>query len=217
MHITTESIRINNVRQNLMTLSTDGANPILLIIHGGAGLPDRRLVRQYNAPLAECYTVVCWDQRGAGFSEIRAPLNLNLMLSDLKAVVLYLRKKYGQNKLYIAGHSWGSYLGLWFAARYPEYVEYYIGTGQEISSIEDEIDRYRFVREQARARNDRRVLRMLERFGEPEGYRYAVAERVRSMNDSVINEVDKIHDAIRNDSKIAFHDSYDNRPETCCN
>lgn len=31
-----------------------------------------------------------------------------------------------------------------------------------------------------------------------------VAERVRSMNDSVINEVDKIHDAIQNDSKIAF-------------
>ncbi|MBQ6067691.1 MAG: hypothetical protein IJK89_12830 [Clostridia bacterium] len=83
-----------------MTLSTDDSNPVLLIVHGGAGLPDRPLIKKSSAELSECYTVVCWDQRGAGFSASRAPLLLDIMLADLKAVVLYLKEKYRQEKIY---------------------------------------------------------------------------------------------------------------------
>lgn len=47
-------------------------------------------------------------------------------------------------------------------------MKYFIGTGQEISAFASAGDKYRFVMEQARIRNDRRVLRKLERFGEPD-------------------------------------------------
>ena len=177
MNIINEYIEINGERQSLLTMRTDVNNPVLLIIHGGAGLPDRPLVQHCSKALADCYTVVCWDQRGCGFSYTKGPLSIELLLGDLKAVVEYLQKTYRKDKIYIAGHSWGSYLGLRFAAMYPEYVQYYIGTGQHISCIQDEIDRYRFVCEQARQHNDAGVLKKLDHFGAPDGYHYATDDK----------------------------------------
>lgn len=108
INITTEYISINNFRQNIMTMSTDKSNPVLLIVHGGAGFPDRPLVKKYNTELAEHYTVVCWDQRGSGLSYTKEDLTIDTILNDLKAVVEFLRSRYNQDKIYIAGHSWGS-------------------------------------------------------------------------------------------------------------
>ncbi len=177
MDIISEYIKINGARQSILTMRTDASNPVLLIVHGGAGLPDRPLVQQCSKELADCYTVVCWDQRGSGFSYTKGPLSIELLLGDLKAVAEYLRKTYRQDKIYIAGHSWGSYLGLRFAAACPEYVQYYIGTGQYISCIQDEIDRYRFAREQAELQGDTAALKKLDNFGEPEGYHYAAGDK----------------------------------------
>ena len=172
MRVTTEYININNSLQNIMIMRTDDNNPVLLIVHGGAGSPDRPLVKKYNSVLADYYTVVCWDQRGSGLSYKNEDLTIDIMLNDLKAVVEYLRDKYYQDKIYVAGHSWGAYLGLRFASMHPEYVKYYIGTGQGISSIVDEIDKYNFVKEEAKKRNDEKVLSKLNFFGEPSGYTY---------------------------------------------
>lgn len=172
MRLTTEYICVNNSWQNIMTMSTDYYNPVLLIVHGGAGSPDRPLVQKYNSELADYYTVVCWDQRGSGLSYTKEKLTIDILLKDLKAVVEYLREKYHQNRLFIAGHSWGAYLGLRFASIHPEYVRYYIGTGQGISSFVDEIDKFSFVKEQAKERNDEKVLSKLNFFGEPVGCSY---------------------------------------------
>lgn len=172
INTTSEYININNSRQNIMTMSTDNANPVLLIIHGGAGSPDRPLVKNYNSELADYYTVVCWEQRGSGLSYTSEELTIDLMLKDLKILVEFLRNRYNQDKIYIAGHSWGAYLGLRFSSMYPEYIKYYIGTGQGISSIADEIYKYNFVMNQAVIRNDKKIIKQLNRFGEPTGYSY---------------------------------------------
>lgn len=176
MNITKEDIMINNTRQNILTLYSDRNNPVLLIVHGGPGSPDRPLVCEYNSELANYFTVVCWDQRGSGLSyskkNKREPLSIELMLSDLKELVIYLTEEYKQDKIYIAGHSWGAYLGLKFVKKYPQYVRYYIGTGQGISSTEDEIDKYNFVKAQAEKADDDKILRKLEHFGKPDGMRY---------------------------------------------
>lgn len=169
----TEYININNFRQNIMTISSDDNNPVLLIVHGGAGSPDRPLVKKYNSELAEYYTVVCWDQRGSGLSYTKEDSTIDIILNDLKSVVEFLRNRYHQDKIYIAGHSWGAYLGLRFSFMHPEYVKYYIGTGQGISSFADEIYKYNFVKEQAESRNDTKVIKKLVDFGEPTEYTYS--------------------------------------------
>lgn len=173
INTSTEYININNFSQNIMTISSDDSNPVLLIIHGGAGSPDRPLVKKYNSELAEYYTVVCWDQRGSGLSYTKEDLTIDIMLNDLKSVVEFLRNRYNQSKIYIAGHSWGAYLGLRFSFIHPEYVKYYIGTGQGISSFVDEIYKYNFVKEQAELRNDTEVIKKLVHFGKPIKYTYS--------------------------------------------
>ncbi len=173
INTTTEYININNFSQNIMTISSDDSNPVLLIVHGGAGSPDRPLVKKYNSELAEYYTVVCWDQRGSGLSYTKEDLTIDIILNDLKSVVEFLRNRYNQDKIYIAGHSWGAYLGLRFSFMHPEYVKYYIGTGQGISSFADEIYKYKFVKEQAESRNDTEVIKKLVHFGEPIKYTYS--------------------------------------------
>jgi pimeloyl-ACP methyl ester carboxylesterase len=102
---------------------------------------------------------------------------VDLLLSDLEAVAELLKEQYHQEQIFIAGHSWGSYLALRYAAAHPENVRYYIGTGQEISAIASGPDKYRFVKEQALKRNDKTVLRKLERFGEPDGNKYQTKDK----------------------------------------
>ncbi len=170
--IATEYININDSRQNIMTMSTNDNNPVLLIVHGGAGSPDRPLVNKYNSELAEYYTIVCWDQRGSGLSYTNEKLTIDIMLKDLKCIAEFLINRYQQDKIYIAGHSWGAYLGLRFLFIHPEYVKYYIGTGQGISSFADEIYKYNFVKEQAIIRKDNKIIKKLNHFGEPTGYKY---------------------------------------------
>ena len=172
MEIFDQYIEINGSRQNIMTMCTKRENPILLIVHGGAGLPDRPLIKEHSSELAECYTVVCWDQRGCGLSCIKGKPDIDTLLTDLKELVKHLRKEYNQNKIYIAGHSFGSYIALRFTYMYPEYIEHYIGTGQKVSAIEAEIDKYLFLKTEATKRNDKKVLEQLDYYGEPEGNTY---------------------------------------------
>ncbi len=171
MNCKEEKILIGGIKQSIFTMLTDKSNPVLLIVHGGPGSPDRPLVKRYNSDLANYFTVVCWDQRCSGLSYTKESkektLTTELMLNDLKGITEYLLKAYGKEKLYLAGHSWGAYLGLWFASLYPEYLYYYIGTGQGISSKKDEIEKYNFVLSQAQKANDKKSIKKLLKYGEP--------------------------------------------------
>ena len=90
MEIFDQYIEINNSRQNIMTMRTNRENPVLLIVHGGAGLPDRPLVKQYSSELAEYYTVICWDQRGCGLSCSKGKLDIWLLI--IRTGVLFTEK-----------------------------------------------------------------------------------------------------------------------------
>ena len=46
--------------------STDPAHPVLLCLHGG--LPEYFLTERYPTGLEKDFTVVWWEQRGAGLS-----------------------------------------------------------------------------------------------------------------------------------------------------
>lgn len=171
MNISEQWLSIGGIKQNILTISKCNSNPLLLIVHGGPGSPDRPLVCKYNIELAEYFTVVCWDQRCSGMSYTKQsrekPLSTELMLADLKELVKKLLKSYNQQKLYLAGHSWGAYLGLWFASEYPQYLNYYIGTGQGISSKIDETEKYNFVLKKAISANDTKIISKLLSYGEP--------------------------------------------------
>lgn len=164
-------ITINNSKQNILKMYTSESNPVLLILHGGPGSPDRPLVKKYNSSLAEHFTIVCWDQRGSGLSYCKDKLSVNLMISDLHELVKWLCREYKKEKIYIAGHSWGAYLGLRYVSMYPDNVAYYIGTGQGISS-NDEIYKYNFVVQKAKQFGNKKETEKLLLISPPNGKEY---------------------------------------------
>jgi pimeloyl-ACP methyl ester carboxylesterase len=60
--------RLGGLDQWVMIRGEIVANPALIMLHGGPGLSETALFRHFNAPLEKSFTVVYWDQRGAGKS-----------------------------------------------------------------------------------------------------------------------------------------------------
>lgn len=126
---------LNGQRQFVSIRGTHKSAPLLLYLHGGPGDAALPLVRKYNQGLERHFTLVVWEQRGAGksyYSFGDTSMTIDLFLQDLHALASYLLSRFSQPKLFLIGHSWGSVLGLRFLARHPEMVRAYIGCGQVV-------------------------------------------------------------------------------------
>lgn len=127
---------INGTPQYVSVRSEAAGAPLLLYLHGGPGDAALPLVLKYNRPLERHFTVAVWEQRGAGKSYYpfaEGGVTIETFLQDLSDLVQQLLRRFSQEKLYLVGHSWGSVLGLHFAARHPEWVRAYIGCGQVVN------------------------------------------------------------------------------------
>src|SRR5471032_1007135 len=61
-----EAVRIGGIDQWVHVRGEDVDNPILLFIHGGPGVAFIPMARVFQGPWEKHFTVVQWDQRGAG-------------------------------------------------------------------------------------------------------------------------------------------------------
>jgi pimeloyl-ACP methyl ester carboxylesterase len=141
-------------------------------LHGGPGMSETSLFRYFNASVLEkTFTVVYWDQRGAGRTYARdtpeASMTIERFVADLDELVDAVRAKLDKKKVVILGHSWGSALGTLYAARFPDKVSAYVGTGQIGDVQKSEHLSYAFVLAEAERRNNRRALKQLRAIGEP--------------------------------------------------
>lgn len=109
--------------------------PLLLYLHGGPGDAALPLVMKYNRDLEKRFTVVVWEQRGAGKSYYKfdGAVTMDVFLQDLYVLATRLLSRFQQKSLYLVGHSWGSVLGLRFVQRHPELVRAYVGCGQVVN------------------------------------------------------------------------------------
>jgi pimeloyl-ACP methyl ester carboxylesterase len=166
-----ERVRIGGADQWVLERSADLANPILLYLHGGPGTSQMTLNRRNTRVLERWFTVVNWDQRGAGksYRAIRdaAAMNIDQFVDDTHEVTRHLLRKFGQEQVVLVGHSWGSAIGALAVARSPELYSCYVGIGQVADMTEGEALSYRWVVSEAQRRRDRRALRALERIGPP--------------------------------------------------
>jgi len=146
-------------------------NPPLILLHGGPGFSETHFFRHFNAPLETDFTVVYWDQRGSGKSfesKIpRASMTVEQFIADLDELVDAVCTRVGKTKVAIFGHSWGSALGVLYAARFPEKVAAYVGSGQVGDWPAGESSSYAFVLAEAQRLNYRRALRQLRAIGPP--------------------------------------------------
>lgn len=107
-----ENIEVNGDVQNIRVRAAEKGLPVVLFLHGGPGVCDRHQIMKNHSALAEKYTLVCWDQRGSGKSYRKdiqkQKLSVKTYVDDAEAVIDILREMFGQDKIVIAGHSWGT-------------------------------------------------------------------------------------------------------------
>ena len=155
-----ERVELNGSKQWISIRGINTNNPVLLFLHGGPGSANLALLRQQAPVLEQHFVVVNWDQRGAGksFSPFRKEsLTLSGMLADTHALVEYLKNRFGVEKIYLVGFSWGTVLGLSYAAEHPENLYAYISVSQEVNSLEGERISLAYVQEQARLRGNQQA------------------------------------------------------------
>jgi pimeloyl-ACP methyl ester carboxylesterase len=174
------SVPINGVDQGMVLRGEKASNPVLLWVHGGPGMPTYFLTQDYPIGLEDLFTIVWWDQRGACLSyhpDIpRETMTVEQHISDTLAVTDHLRARFGQDKIYLLGHSWGSFIALQAAARAPEKYAAYLGMAQMVHQLESERIAYDHMLSAHRERGHSRIVRALEAApvtmsgGTPQGY-----------------------------------------------
>ena len=131
-------VPLNDQEEYISIIGKDTSAPVIISLHGGPGSPTAYIDYCWQDYLTDKYTVVSGDERGCGRSYYRnidkdpdnSTLSFEQQLKDLDALTDYLRDRFGQEKVIILGHSYGSILGSRYALAHPEKVSAYIGVGQ---------------------------------------------------------------------------------------
>jgi len=157
-------VQINGAPQGMIIRGRDRTRPVLLYLHGG--LPEYFLTESRPTGIEDLFVVCWWEQRGSGLSYRpdlpRATLTAEMLIEDTLEVTRYLRRRFGQERIYLMGHSGGTFLGIQAAARAPELFSAYIGVAQMSRQLRSEKLAYDDMLEQYRARGDTRMVRKLE-------------------------------------------------------
>ena len=182
-------IPIGGVDQGMFVKSQDARNPVLLYLHGG--MPDYFLTDRYPTGLDEHFTVVWWDQRGSGLSYSAdippESVNPEQLISDALEVTAYLRERFGQDKIYLMGHSGGTFVGIQVAARAPQWIHAYLAVAQMSNQLESEMLAYDYMLQRFRDDGDAAMVRRLEEA--PVGDRVPLPESYLKVRDVAMHRL----------------------------
>ncbi|HEV2044292.1 MAG TPA: alpha/beta fold hydrolase, partial [Sphingomicrobium sp.] len=166
-------IPVGGIQQWLTISGSDRSNPIVVFLHGGPGNPLSPYSRSLYGGWAKDFTIVQWDQRGAGRTFEANPqsadmaLTIDRMASDGIEVVEHLTRHLGQPKVLLVGGSWGSALGVHMIARRPDLFHAYVGVGQLVSESANQAASLQQLRLLAVAGNDQVTLDGITALGAP--------------------------------------------------
>jgi pimeloyl-ACP methyl ester carboxylesterase len=162
-------LHIGGIDQWISVRGHDRRNPILLYLHGGPGAVALPGSYTYQSSWEDYFTVVQWDQRGAGKTyaanteqQMTPGMTIAGMTDDAAQVASYLRQHYGKRKIFLLGHSWGTVLGTRLAQLHPDWFYAYIGVGQVVNVRKNEEIGYAFALREARAHANSKAVKELE-------------------------------------------------------
>jgi pimeloyl-ACP methyl ester carboxylesterase len=175
-------VTLGGIEQWITIRGQDRDNPVLLFLHGGPGDVTNPWSFALFAPWQRYFTVVQWDQRGAGRTlrksgpAIAPTITVERMVQDGLELSEYLRKHLGKEKILLVGHSFGSILGVGMAKAKPDLFYAYVGTAQVSDETKNYFAAYDALLKKAKAQGDQRAIEELSRVGPPpyesgDGYR----------------------------------------------
>ena len=165
-------VRIGGVDQWISIRGQDRSNPIILIVHGGPGgsmIANGYFLRGWEKE----FTLVEWDQRGAGktFAKLGAAgsgkLSAASIARDGVDVAQWVEQRLGQRQVILLGHSWGTIVASQMAQLKPELFSAYVATGVVVDADRGERINYDTLLQRLRAEGDAKALAQLAAIPRP--------------------------------------------------
>ena len=160
-------VDVDGARIGMVIEGQDASNPVLLVLGGGPGIPEYWMEYEWPSGLDQHFAV-CWmDWRGAGLS-FDANLDPSTCTTEryvrgVIAVTDYLRGRFGQDRVYLMGHSFGAYMALQVLRDHSELYTASVGMSQ-ITSVSREKAGYERMLELCQQAGNRDLQDSLERY-----------------------------------------------------
>jgi pimeloyl-ACP methyl ester carboxylesterase len=131
---------IGRIKQVFKVITKNSSNPVLLFLNGGPLESHMLLLARLTGMLKDKYTVILWDQRGAGRTRKLNPTEtipkLNQMFTDTHEVIRLFLDIFKKEKIYLAGHSFGTVLGFNIVKTHPELLNCFFAVSPVIHAHE---------------------------------------------------------------------------------
>ena len=211
-------IEIGGIKQGFFIRSENPENPVILFLHGGPGSPELPFLIpcESDERLEKYFTVCYWDERGAGmsFNSSIEPSTMTVeqMVEDTRQITEYLKSRFNQDKIYLMGHSWGSFLGIKTIEKYPENYFAYIGIGQVTYQMESEKLAYDYMLQHATETGDKSAVNNLKKYdrNSPDfaSFEYVMTIRTSLMNKYGIGVMRENYSSIDMFKNVMFFKGY---------
>ena len=179
-------IELGGIEQWVSVRGEDRNNPVLLLVHGGPGDATSGYGYALLRSWFKRFTVVQWDQRGAGETYARngastPDVTIDRIVQDGIELADSLRNTFRKTKIILVGHSFGSTLGLRMIRARPDLFYAFVGSGQIGASASTTLAvGYRELMAAAKGRGEKVAVEELTAIGPPpwkNGSAYAVQHK----------------------------------------
>ena len=188
-------VQIGGIQQWVTIRGDDRRNPAVLILHGGPGDAYSQLAYFFR-DWERAFTVVQWDQRGAGrtyglYGKATPDMTLDQFVEDGAEVAEYAGRRLNRPKIILLGHSWGSALGAYLTQRHPELFCAFVGTGQVVRTADLSASYYAYTLMRLTADHQAAASAELERLGPPPYHTLGPEETVRKWLNHYLPQTDR--------------------------
>jgi len=118
-------IHINGARLHYSIAGEHNAHP-MIVLHGGRGQGQHGSVFAVHQPLSDRYRVIGFDMRGHGHSSLTPPYTFDQIVEDIEQLRQTLG---GGHKMVLSGGSFGGFIALSYAVKYPQHLSHLILRG----------------------------------------------------------------------------------------
>ena len=158
----------DGTKLGLIIKSENPNNPVLLVLGGGPGIPEYLMEDVYDSHLYKYFTVCYINYRGTGLSYDKninkESLTSEKYFEDAITVTKYLKDRFNKEKIYLMGHSFGTYISLNVVYKNPELYEGYIAMSMCVDQNKSEKMAYDYMMQTYKNAGNTSKVKELEKY-----------------------------------------------------